>query len=170
MKTSESYLPRAATWYSLRSGRHFRHSAHCGRRRTRDAFWKLSHSGAPPRTTFCSTSASHRASCRAYPAHSAWRRRHARDCHSVACSKPTCFIVTDIDESTDPPTAWLSRTIVQQKVQDRMLDSLRPGDVIPARVTHLEPFGAFVDAGCGVPSLIGIENLSVSRICTRATD
>ena len=79
--------------------------------------------------------------------------------------KPTCFIVTDIDESTDPPTAWLSRTIVQQKAQDRMLDSLRPGDVIPARVTHLEPFGAFVDAGCGVPSLIGIENLSVSRIC-----
>ena len=79
--------------------------------------------------------------------------------------KPTCFVVTDIDESTDPPTAWLSRTIVQQKAQDRMLDSLRPGDVIPARVTHLEPFGAFVDAGCGVPSLIGIENLSVSRIC-----
>ena len=32
-------------------------------------------------------------------------------------------------------------------------------------MTHLEPFGAFVDAGCGVPSLIGIENLSVSRIC-----
>ena len=79
--------------------------------------------------------------------------------------KPTCFVVTDIDESTDPPTAWLSRTIVQQKAQDRLLDSLRPGDVIPARVTHLEPFGAFVDAGCGVPSLIGIENLSVSRIC-----
>ena len=79
--------------------------------------------------------------------------------------KPTCFVFTDIDESTDPPTAWLSRTIVQQKAQDRMLDSLRPGDVIPARVTHLEPFGAFVDAGCGVPSLIGIENLSVSRIC-----
>ena len=62
--------------------------------------------------------------------------------------KPTCFVVTDIDESTDPPTAWLSRTIVQQKAQDRLLDSLRPGDVIPARVTHLEPFGAFVDAGC----------------------
>ncbi len=77
----------------------------------------------------------------------------------------SCFVVTDIDESTDPPTAWLSRTIVQQKAQDRLLDSLRPGDVIPARVTHLEPFGAFVDAGCGVPSLIGIENLSVSRIC-----
>ena len=82
--------------------------------------------------------------------------------------KPTCFVVTDIDESTDPPTAWLSRTIVQQKAQDRLLDSLRPGDVIPARVTHLEPFGAFVDAGCGVPSLIGIENLSERPIDRRA--
>ena len=36
--------------------------------------------------------------------------------------------------------------------------------MIPAAVTHLEPFGAFVDIGCGVASLIGIENLSVSRI------
>ena len=40
----------------------------------------------------------------------------------------------------------------------------RPGDIIDVRVTHLEPFGAFVDAGCGIVSLIGIENLSVSRI------
>ena len=45
-----------------------------------------------------------------------------------------------------------------------MLAGLRPGMVIPAVVTHLEPFGAFVDIGCGVPSLIGIENISVSRI------
>ena len=79
--------------------------------------------------------------------------------------KPTCFVITELDESTAPPTVWLSRTIAQQRAQDHLLASLRPGDVIPARVTHLEPFGAFVDAGCGVPSLIGIENLSVSRIC-----
>ena len=79
--------------------------------------------------------------------------------------KPTCFVVTDIDERTEPPTVWLSRTIAQQRAQDWLLGTLRPGDVTAARVTHLEPFGAFVDVGCGVPSLIGIENLSVSRIC-----
>ncbi|MDO4269396.1 MAG: S1 RNA-binding domain-containing protein [Eubacteriales bacterium] len=78
--------------------------------------------------------------------------------------KPTCFVVTEIDESTAPPTVWLSRTIVQQRAQDFLLETLRPGDIIPAKVTHLEPFGAFVDIGCGVASLIGIENLSVSRI------
>ena len=47
---------------------------------------------------------------------------------------------------------------------DFLLEALRPGDVIRARVTHLEPFGAFVDIGCGNASLIGIENISVSRI------
>ena len=79
--------------------------------------------------------------------------------------KPTCFVVTDVEEEAGAlPTVWLSRTIVQQRAQDALLDTLRPGDVIPAVVTHLEPFGAFVDVGCGVASLIGIENLSVSRI------
>ncbi|HIY52935.1 MAG TPA: S1 RNA-binding domain-containing protein [Candidatus Agathobaculum merdavium] len=78
--------------------------------------------------------------------------------------KPTCFVVTEIDESADVPVVWLSRTIAQQRAQDYFLDTLHPGDVIPATVTHLENFGAFVDIGCGVASLIGIENLSVSRI------
>ena len=31
-------------------------------------------------------------------------------------------------------------------------------------MTHLERFGAFVDLGCGVTSLIPLENISVSRI------
>lgn len=78
--------------------------------------------------------------------------------------KPTCFVVTELDETTDPPTAWLSRSIVQRRALDFAMQTLQPGDILPARVTHLESFGAFVDIGCGIPSLIGIENLSVSRI------
>ncbi len=74
--------------------------------------------------------------------------------------KPTCFVVTELEGDT----AYLSRTRVQQRAQEYFLENLRPGDVIPARVTHLEPFGAFVDIGVGIASLIGIENLSVSRI------
>ena len=38
------------------------------------------------------------------------------------------------------------------------------GDIIPARVTHLESFGAFVDIGCGVSSLLSVDSISVSRI------
>ena len=38
------------------------------------------------------------------------------------------------------------------------------GRTVPVTVTHLEPFGAFVDAGCGVSSLICVERISISRI------
>ena len=47
---------------------------------------------------------------------------------------------------------------------DHILTHWTPGLVVPATVTHLEPFGAFVDIGCGAPSMIGVERLSVSRI------
>ena len=40
-----------------------------------------------------------------------------------------------------------------------MLERWQPGQIVPALVTHLEPFGAFVDIGCGVPSLIGVDRL-----------
>lgn len=44
------------------------------------------------------------------------------------------------------------------------ISKLTPGDIIDARVTHLEQFGCFVDIGCGIPSLIPIDAISVSRI------
>ena len=44
------------------------------------------------------------------------------------------------------------------------LSRLCVGDVIPSRVTHLEPFGAFVDVGCGISSLLSVDCISVSRI------
>ena len=42
--------------------------------------------------------------------------------------------------------------------------SLRPGDIVPARITRLETFGAFCDIGCGLPALLPIASISVSRI------
>ena len=79
--------------------------------------------------------------------------------------KPVAFKITaiHIDEDGEVSIA-LSRRAAQLEALSYFLENLRPGDVIPARVTHLEPFGAFVDIGCGVISLIGIENVSVSRI------
>jgi small subunit ribosomal protein S1 len=40
---------------------------------------------------------------------------------------------------------------------------LIPGDIICSRVTHLESFGAFVDIGCGIVSLLSVDCISVSR-------
>ena len=74
--------------------------------------------------------------------------------------KPVCFQVQHIEQHT----AYLSRRSAQQQALQHLMTQHRPGDIIDVRVTHLEPFGAFVDAGCGIVSLIGIENLSVSRI------
>lgn len=47
---------------------------------------------------------------------------------------------------------------------DWLLNHAEPAAILPARVTHLERFGAFVDLGCGVTSLVPLENISVSRI------
>lgn len=44
------------------------------------------------------------------------------------------------------------------------MDNLALGDIIDAKVTHLEKFGAFIDIGAGINALIPIDMLSVSRI------
>ena len=58
----------------------------------------------------------------------------------------------------------LSRRRVQLDCREQYIDALLPGDIIRAKVTRLEPFGAFIDIGCGINSLIPIDMLSVSRI------
>ncbi|MBR5903059.1 MAG: S1 RNA-binding domain-containing protein, partial [Clostridia bacterium] len=58
----------------------------------------------------------------------------------------------------------LSRKAAQQDALEHYMSNVRIGEIIRCRVTHLENFGSFVDIGCGVISMIGIENISVSRI------
>lgn len=80
-------------------------------------------------------------------------------------NKPVCFKVTGFKrDENDNIYAVLSRKSAQQECFDNYLSNLIPGDVITARVTHLEQFGSFVDIGCGLPSLLPIDLISVSRI------
>ncbi len=58
----------------------------------------------------------------------------------------------------------LSRRNVQLECKKEYIDKLSTGDIIRARVTRLESFGAFIDIGCGINSLIPVDFLSVSRI------
>ena len=44
------------------------------------------------------------------------------------------------------------------------INKLIPGDIINAKITHLDSFGAFADIGCGIVSLLPIDSISVSRI------
>lgn len=73
--------------------------------------------------------------------------------------KPIACTVTAAGEGK----LLLSRRRAQELALARLL-ALPVGTILPAVVTHLEGFAAFVDVGCGVPSMIGIENCSVSRI------
>lgn len=79
--------------------------------------------------------------------------------------KPICFKVVDIiEDEYGKPTAVLSRRAAQEECMREYISQLTAGDIIPAKVTHLEHFGAFVDIGCGIISLLSIDAISVSRI------
>lgn len=78
--------------------------------------------------------------------------------------KPVCFTVEQVENTAGRIRPILSRRKAQSMALQNAMDTWEPGRIIPATVTHLEPFGAFVDIGCGVSSMIGIENISVSRI------
>lgn len=80
-------------------------------------------------------------------------------------NRPVSFIITDfIKENSGSTTAILSRSKAQQRCMDKYISQLTCGDIINAKITHLEPFGAFADIGCGIVSLIPIDAISVSRI------
>ena len=78
--------------------------------------------------------------------------------------KTVAFKILRFDEENGERVAILSRREVQRDCIYEFLSRLVPGDIIPARVTHLENYGAFVDIGCGVSSLLSIDCISVSRI------
>ena len=80
-------------------------------------------------------------------------------------NRSVCFKIIDFTQSnTGEITPILSRTQAQEEALDYLLTHKHCGDIINATVTHLEPFGAFVDIGCGISSLIATANLSISRI------
>ena len=61
-------------------------------------------------------------------------------------NKPVCFKILRLIKNPDGLfTAVLSRRAVQEECMENFISQLHAGDIIPAKVTHLEQFGAFVD-------------------------
>ena len=79
-------------------------------------------------------------------------------------NRPVCFTVKEIIPLETGAKIILSRKDAQQKCIDEFLSKLSVGDIIDAKITHLEAFGAFADIGCGIIALIPIDAVSVSRI------
>lgn len=76
--------------------------------------------------------------------------------------RPTCFLLSYPNGAEEEP--FISRRAAQQECKAQYLDLLGPGDTLCCKVTHIEPFGAFCDVGCGISALLPIDCLSVSRI------
>ena len=78
--------------------------------------------------------------------------------------KPVCFKVLGFEQIGGRTVARLSRKEAQRECFFAFTSRLTCGDIIPAKITHMESFGAFVDIGCGIISLLSIDCISVSRI------
>lgn len=75
--------------------------------------------------------------------------------------KPVSFRVLDFDRDGN---AILSRRSAQLEARNYFLNTLRPGDVIPAVVQTPADFGVFCDIGCGFTALMRIDRCCVSRL------
>ena len=79
--------------------------------------------------------------------------------------KEVCFTVTGVvSDVGGSEYALLSRREAMRLCAENYVARLRPGDVIDARVTRPDGFGAFADVGCGIVGLLPIDAISVSRI------
>lgn len=79
-------------------------------------------------------------------------------------NKAVCFKILKMPHQNENKMAILSRRAVQEEAASRYVSQLSAGDIIDAKITHLEPFGCFVDICCGIASLIPIDLISISRI------
>lgn len=80
-------------------------------------------------------------------------------------NRPVSFVVTGFaHDNQGNDIAVLSRRKAQEICMEKYISTLAPGDVISAKVTHMENFGVFADIGCGIISFLPIDTISVSRI------
>ena len=80
-------------------------------------------------------------------------------------NKPVMFRITGFDaDALGRTSAILSRRSVQLECMETDIARLTPGEVIDARVSHMEGFGVFCDIGAGLSALMPIDSISVSRI------
>ena len=79
--------------------------------------------------------------------------------------KSVCFkIIGACKNSLGEEELIISRRLAQIECLQEYVDKLKPGDIIDAKVTHMEQFGAFCDIGCGIIALLSVDCISVSRI------
>ena len=88
----------------------------------------------------------------------------AKVCGFVGENELYAHMTDDFIRKSYPGYALMSRKKAQLECISEYINHLSPGDIISAKITHLEQFGCFIDIGRGLPSLIPIDSISISRI------
>lgn len=78
--------------------------------------------------------------------------------------KVISFKVKEIHRAGPRYKVKLSRKEAQAEYLDFIKRAAHCGDVLTARVSNVETFGAFVDIGCGVTALLPSDKISISRV------
>ena len=79
--------------------------------------------------------------------------------------KKVAFKVKEIKlDTAGNKYAVLSRREAQMECRDKFISKLLTGQIIDARVSHVEKYGVFCDIGCGYIALLPIKNVCVTRI------
>ena len=73
-------------------------------------------------------------------------------------------VIKCLVEKVDDNGIILSRRAAQQMLKDYIENELAPGYILDGKVSGCEPYGTFVDIGCGLHGLIQAENISVGKI------
>lgn len=80
-------------------------------------------------------------------------------------AKVVAFKIINIEtDDSDKTIVTCSRKQAQLECKENYIDTLKRGQVIDARITHIENYGAFCDIGCGIVALLPIEHFCVARI------
>ncbi len=79
-------------------------------------------------------------------------------------NKKVCFVIDKVEDGESCKTVYVSRKKLQEKIYKEYVANLRPGDIIPCCVTHVDSFGVFCDIGRGITALLPIDFISISRI------
>ena len=74
------------------------------------------------------------------------------------------FKVTGVDTIDGNTVYKLSRKQAQKECYDNYISKLQIGQVVNAKVTYLETYGAFCDIGCGLVALLPADSVCVAKI------
>jgi small subunit ribosomal protein S1 len=74
------------------------------------------------------------------------------------------FIPKSIENIDGQYVVRCNRKELQKECYENYIATLRPGDVIPARVVNTENYGLFCDIGCGIIALLPTNNISVTHV------